>query len=158
MNLNYDTLNKSIENEIKSLYLFYGEEQYLVETVINKIKKKFGEKILGINYILIDDTNIEEVIPSIEMPAFGYDKKLIIVKNSGLFKKDGRKKNGSPIQEKIVEFIKNNMEIINDSVILIFSEIEVDKNIVYEVIEKNGIICNIEELKQVQLVKKLKQI
>ena len=158
MNLNYDTLNKSIENEIKSLYLFYGEEQYLVETVINKIKKKFGEKVLGINYILIDDTNIEEIIPSIEMPAFGYDKKLIIVKNSGLFKKDGRKKNGSPIQEKIAEFIKNNMEIINDSVILIFLEIEVDKNIVYEVIEKNGIICNIEELKQVQLVKKLKQI
>lgn len=158
MELTYDALNKSIDIELKPIYLLYGGEQYLIETVVNKIKKKFGEKLLGINYILIDETNVENIISDIEIPAFGYDKKLIIVKNTGLFKKDGRKKSGSPIQEKLAEFINENYEIIKESVILVFVELEADKNVVYEVISKNGILCNIEELKPVQLVKKLKQI
>ena len=158
MNLTYDALDKNITEGLKSLYLIYGQEQYLVETSVNKIKKKFGEKVQGINYILIDEENVDGLISNIESSAFGYDKKLIIVKNSGLFKKDGRKKAGSPIQEKIADYIENNMDIIEDSVILVFEEISVDKNVVLEKIEKNGIICNIEELKPVQLVKKLKKI
>lgn len=158
MELNYDMLNKNIDTKLNSIYLLYGEEQYLIEMTVNKIKKKFGEKILGINYILIDETNIDDLISNLEMPAFGYDKKLIIVKNSGLLKKDGRKKSGSPIQEKVSEYIKNNYELIEESVILVFIDQEADKNIVYEEISKNGIICKIEELKPFQLVKKLKQI
>lgn len=158
MNLTYDSLNKNIDTKLEALYLLYGKEQYLIEQIINKIKKKFGERLLGINYIIIDETNIDDIIPNIETPSFGYDKKLIVVKNSGLFKKDGRKKAGSPIQEKTAEYIKENLDTIKENVILVFLEQEVDKNIVFEVIEKNGIICNIEELKQIQLVKKLKQI
>ncbi len=158
MNLSYDVLNKSISEELKSLYLLYGEEQYLIETCVNKIKKKFGELLLGINYIILDETNVDNIISDIEMPAFGYDKKLIIVKSAGLFKKDGRKKSGSPLQEKLANYINNNMDIINESVVLIFEEVQADKNVVFEAIEKNGIICNIEELKPMQLVKKLKQI
>ncbi len=158
MNLTYDVLNKSIDKELKSLYLLYGAEQYLIETIVNKIKKKFGEKVLGINYILIDETNIENIVSDIEIPAFGYDRKLIIVKDNVLFKKDGRKKTATPIQEKIAEYIENNMDIIEESIILVFISQEADKNIVFEQIEKNGIVCNIEELKPIQLVKNLKQI
>lgn len=158
MDLTYDALNKNIDTELKPIYLLYGSEQYLIENTVNRIKKKFGEKVLGINYILIDETNVENLISDIEMPAFGYDKKLIIVKNTGLFKKDGRKKTGSPMQEKIAEYIKENYDIIQESVILVFIELEADKNIVFEAISKNGIVCNIEELKPIQLVKKLKQI
>ena len=158
MNLTYDALDKNIATELKPLYLLYGEEQYLIDTCVNKIKKKFGERVLGINYILIDETNIDSLISDIEMPAFGYDKKLIIVKDSGLFKKDGRKKSGSPIQDKVADYIKNNMDIIEESVILVFVETNADKNVVFEQVEKQGIVCNIEELKPIQLVKKLKQI
>ncbi len=113
---------------------------------------------MGINYVLIDESNLEDIIPNIEMPAFGYDKKLIIIKNTSLFKKDGRKKSETPIQEKILDFIKNNIDIIKESVVLVFVNQEVDKNTVFEEIEKNGIVCMIEELKPYQLVKKLKQI
>lgn len=158
MILTYDALDKNIIEGIKPLYLLYGDEQYLIDTAINRIKKKFGELVQGINYIIVDETNIESLISDIESPAFGYDKKLIIVKNSGLFKKDGRRKTGSPIQEKIAEYIKNNMDIIEELVTLVFCEGEADKNIVFEAIEKNGIVCNIEELKPYQLVKKLKGV
>lgn len=158
MELNYDALNKSIDTKLDTIYLLYGGEQYLIETTVNKIKKKFGEKLLGINYILIDETNVENIISDIEMPAFGYDKKLIIVKNAGLFKKDGRKKTGSPIQEKLADYIDKNYDVIEESAILVFVDFEADKNIVFESISKKGIVCNIEELKPIQLVKKLKQI
>jgi len=158
MNLTYEALSQSIDTELKSLYLLYGKEQYLIDTAVNKIKKKFGERLRGINYILIDETNIDNIISEIQMLAFGYDKKLIIVKDSSLFKKDGRKKTGTPIQEKIAEYLKENINLIEESVILVFISSEADKNIVFEQIEKNGIICNIEELKPIDLVKKLKQV
>lgn len=84
---------EGLENELKNgkldnMYLLYGEEIFLLETTLKKIKKLFGEMILGINYIQIDETNINSLIENINMPAFGYEKKLIIVKNSKLFGKE----------------------------------------------------------------------
>ena len=43
MNIDYDSLFKGVSTELKPLYLIYGQEQYLVDTVVNKIKKTFGE-------------------------------------------------------------------------------------------------------------------
>lgn len=158
MQVSYDKLEKSISTKLEPMYLLYGEEKYLIETIVKKIKKSFGELLLGINYVMLDETSIDNLIQNIEMPAFGYDKKLIIVKNSGLFKKDGRRKTLTPLQERIIEYIKNNYEIIEDSNIIIFIEENVDKNQVYEIIEKKALVCNIEFLKPIQLVAKLKKI
>lgn len=158
MQVSYDKLEKEISEELKPMYLLYGEEQYLVETLVKKIKKNFGELLLGINYVVLDDTNVNNLITNIEMPAFGYDKKLIIVKNSGIFKKDGRRKTATPLQERICEYIKNNYEIIEDSNVIVFVEENVDKNAVYEVIEKNAVVCGIDFLKPAQLVTRLKKV
>ena len=156
--MDYDDLEKEINSNLKSLYLLYGQEQYLIDMSIKKIKKKFDELVQGINYILIDESNTEEIIPNIEMPAFGYDRKLIIVKNSGLFKKDGRKKTESPIQEKLSNYINENHDMLDDSVVLVFVEEEADKNSVFDAVSKYGSVCKIDELKINQLVNKLKKI
>ena len=76
-----------------AIYLFYGEETYLLETRVKKIKKEYQQLILGINFIQVDDTNVEELIADLETPAFGFDKKLIIAKNTGIFKKKKRQQN-----------------------------------------------------------------
>ena len=156
--MDYDDLEKEINSNLKSLYLLYGQEQYLIDMSVKKIKKKFDELVQGINYIVIDETNTEEIIPNIEMPAFGYDRKLIIVKNSGLFKKDGRKKTESPIQEKLSNYINENHDMLDDSVVLVFVEEEADKNSVFDAVSKYGSVCKIDELKINQLVNKLKKI
>ena len=75
-----------------SLYLLYGQETYLLEDFVKKIKKSFDKLVEGINLIKIDETNINQLISNIETPCFGFDKKLIIVKDSGLLKKEGKKK------------------------------------------------------------------
>lgn len=158
MQVSYDKLEKSIGSKLEPIYLLYGEEKYLIEAIVKKIKKNFGELLLGINYVMLDETSVDNLIQNIEMPAFGYDKKLIIVKNSGLFKKDGRRKTLTPVQERIVEYIKDNYEIIEDTNIIIFVEEKVDKNQVYEVIEKKAIVCDIEYLKPMQLIARLKKV
>ena len=157
--MTYDLLEKELKSGVlHSIYLFYGDETFLIENAIKKIKKIFGEILQGINYIIIDESLVDDLIYNIESPAFGFDKKLIIVKNSGLFKKDRRKKAGSPIQEKIAKYINENMDIINENVNIIFYETEVDKNNVFDAVNKNGIVCECTELSQMQLVKRLKQI
>ena len=57
-----EELEKDLNNGIlENIYFLYGEEQYLLDIIANKIKKLFGECIKGINYILIDDTNINNI-------------------------------------------------------------------------------------------------
>lgn len=157
------------KGEISSLYLLYGEEEFLLETCVKKIKKIFGELLSGINYIQIDEKNIQNLISDIETPAFGYDKKLIIIKKSGLFKKEGRTKKKETssakkikktetIQEKIATYIKENIETIKETVILVFIEQEIDKNELQKTIDSLGISCEFSKLKPIQIAKRIKAI
>lgn len=42
-----EELEKELKDEkINSIYLLYGEETYLLETAVKKIKKLFGEKVV----------------------------------------------------------------------------------------------------------------
>lgn len=149
------------QGNIHGMYLLYGEETFLLENTLKTIKKIFGEKITGINYIVLDDTNINNIISDIETPAFGYEKKLIISKNTGLFKKDAKKKgknDKSNIKEKLNSYIKENYKEINDSIILVFAEETVEKCELFETIQKFGKVCNFEYQKPYQIQNRLKAI
>lgn len=149
------------QGKIRSIYLLYGEERFLLENVVKNIKKLFGERVQGINYILLDDTNVEQLISNIETPAFGYEKKLIIAKNSGLFKKDVKKKtkNSEEIfKDRLNNYIIENIKTINEACILVFIEEAVDKCTILSTIEKYGAVCNFEYLKPFQISARLKAI
>ena len=160
--LKIEELEKQInEQELKGIYLLYGEEMFLLQQQLNKIKKKFGEVVKGINYIAIDENNIQELIADIETPAFGYPNKLIIARNTGIFKREVKGRSGGASKElknKINEYLKSNIDMINEYVILVFVENEVEKNSIYNTIEKIGIVCNFEEQKPFQIIKRLKSI
>ena len=157
---------EEIEKELKQgklneLYLLYGEEKFLLESCVKLIKKIFGEKILGINYILLDETNIDEIISDIETPAFGYEKKLIIAKNTGLFKKDLKKKGKNDdlnTKNKLNTYISENIDIIKESTIIVFIENSVEKCELLNTIEKVGIVCEFEYQKLNQIQARLKSI
>ena len=102
-----------------------------------------------------------EIISDLETPSFGFEKKLIIAKNTGLFKKEGRKKapkNDQTIKSKLLEYLKENFEYIKDSVILVFVEDEADKSELLDFINKNGIVCNFEYQKPAQIQARIKAI
>ena len=149
------------QNKLRSIYLLYGEETFLLESALKSIIKNFGEKVKGINYILLDETNVGEIISDIETPAFGYEKKLIIVKNAEFFKKDLKKKNKKDItilKEKLNEYIKENIDTINDTVVLVFIEENAEKCELLETIDKLGVVCNFQMQKPFQLQQRLKSI
>ena len=159
--MNVMELEKSLrENNLYSIYLLYGKETYLLENTLRKIKKVFGICKEGLNYIKIDNTNINSLIPELQTPAFGFDKKMIIVKDADVLKKQGKKKNQalSDQVDKIASFIEQNFEYIKDQVVLIFIEDEIEKNNLYKQIEKLGIICNFEQEKLPDLMKRIKYI
>ena len=157
-----ENLEKELKNgNLKSIYLLYGEEIFLLESCLKKIKNLFGECDKGINYILIDETTISEIISDIETPSFGYEKKLIIARNTGILKKEGKRKTGDTykIKEKINQYIEDNIKIINESVILVFVEEEVDeKSELYKTINKNGIVCKFDYQKPLQIEQRIKTI
>ena len=157
-----ENLEKELKSgKLNSLYLLYGEELFLLENNLKKIKTLFGERVKGINYILIDEQNVDEIISDIETPSFGYEKKLIITRNSGLLKKEAKRKqaNTSNIKEKLAYYINENINIINQSVVLVFVEEEADsKNTLYKAIDKNGIVCKFDFQKPIQIEQRIKSI
>lgn len=162
----------SLENSLKqgkleNIYLLYGEERFLLDNCVKKIKKIFGEMINGINYIQIDSNNVQEIISDIETPAFGYPTKLIIAKDTGLFQKSTRKnkkveettkKDENKFEKKLADYIKENISTIQDGVILLFVEQDADKNALYKAIDELGIVCNFEKQKPAELAKRIKSI
>ena len=149
------------QGNLKSLYLLYGEEKFLLESSLKKIKNLFGETLKGINYITIDETNLQEIISDIETPSFGYEKKLIIAKNTGIFKKENKKKTKTDkenIKTKLLDYLKENFEEIKDSIVLVFVEEEADKCELLQFIDKNGVVCNFEFQKPNQIQARIKAI
>lgn len=145
---------------MESLYLFYGEEVYLIEESVKKIKKSFEKLIEGINFIKIDESNIDALISNIQTPCFGFDKKLIIVKNSGILKKEGKKKNSymSALSDKIADYIEKNIDDIKLDNIIVFIEEDVEKSKLYKAIESNGKVYNFEPEKLPNLINRIKSI
>ena len=160
--LKIEELEKELnENKIEGIYLLYGEETFLLEQQLKKIKKLFGETVKGINYILIDENNVQELISDIDTPAFGYEKKLIIARNTGIFKREAKGRSGGAskeLKDKINDYLKENIETIKSTVILVFVENDAEKNTLYNTIEKIGKVCNFEEQKPFQIIKRLKNI
>lgn len=133
------------------VYLLFGEDEYLRNEYLKKIKKAFGDMQLGINYIAIDETNVMQIISDIETPAFGFEKKLIIAKDTGLFKKKNN------FSDKVAIYLEENVANLQD-VELVFVDQEVEKNKLYNTIQKIGKVEEFKEQKMPQLINKVKSI
>lgn len=156
-----ENLEKELKSgKLNSIYLLYGEEIFLLDSCLKKIKNNFGERKAGINEIKLDETNVNSIISDMETPAFGYEKKLIIARNTGLFKKEGKKKISTNLElsSKVAEYIKENNKIVQEAVTLVFIEQEADKNELYKVVEQYGIVCEFQELKPIQIISRMKAI
>lgn len=143
-------------------YILYGEETYLLETYLKKIKKEFGEMHTGINYIELDDENfVNLLMQEIQTPAFGYNKKMIIVKNSGLLKKEAKKKTAGlkELRDTLEEYLKEYEKELKENLVLIFIEDGVEKlNITKTIEAMGGTVCEFKEENPIQLEKRLTAI
>ena len=84
-----EELNRAIKSyTIPRVFFFFGEETYLLENKIKSIKDKIVPKDLvsfNFSYLNSDKITPDEIIEAAEIFPQVSDRRLVVVKNSGLF-------------------------------------------------------------------------
>lgn len=162
--MSLDTLKDQLKNNnIGTLYLFYGEEEYLKKYYLEQIEKKLiDDAMREMNYTLLDGkVSVNDIISNCcNMPFFS-EKKVVLVKNSGLFKPTKKEAEEKPSKasksakkatptEELMDFLKE----IPEHACLVFYEAEVDKRLkLLDVLKKQGVVVEFELQKPAELVK-----
>ena len=87
---------KTIDNdikrqELKKVYLLYGEERYLIRQYRDKLKKALADPDDTMNFSSFegDDINVKEIIDLAETLPFFAERRVIFIEDSKWFKKGG---------------------------------------------------------------------
>lgn len=137
---------KNIDNNIISpVYLLYGEEEYFIDLICDKLVAKIidkSEKEFDLNIFYGKDSTIEMIIESLKKYPMISDKNVVVLKEAQILK--------SKLQ-KLNQFIKRNL--INTILIICYKEKKFDKrNEFYKLVEKAGIIFESKKLYENQIV------
>lgn len=142
--MKYEELSKKIKaHTIPKVFFFYGEEKFLLENMLNTLKGQLVQPELeAFNYLrLEDDVSAEEVTEACEQFPQAAERRLVVVRNSGLFA------NAASKQFKAVKALVGDLP---DFICLVFWEDEFDKkrekNLAF-IEEAGGGIVNFEFLK-----------
>ena len=110
-------INEDINNgNFRQMYLLYGEERYLKRQYREKLKKALcadGDQ-MNVQVYEGKDQNIGEIIDLAETLPFFADRRLILIEDSGLFKKSA---------EELADY----MSSIPETTYFVFAEKEIDK-------------------------------
>ncbi len=156
--MSLEILKKQLKEEkLQNIYLFTGAEEYLIKyytTAISKLIVQEDNK--EFNYINFEGkTDPDSIISNCEtMPMFS-SKKLIVAKNTGLFKaKKGEAASSGNNKKNDKDKLSDYLEKIPDYTCLIFIESELDKRVkLVNVIKKCGLIVEMDYQKPADLVK-----
>ncbi len=112
---------KTIDNDIKmgqirQVYLLYGEEQYLIRQYRDKLKKALVSEDDTMNFGTFSgaDINQKEIIDLAETLPFFAEHRLILIEDSGLFKRGA---------EELADYMAD----VPETTYFVFVEKEVDK-------------------------------
>ncbi|WP_130806602.1 DNA polymerase III subunit delta [Senegalia massiliensis] len=127
------------KNDLKNIYIFLGQEVFLIDFCIEKIKEKYIDpNFETLNYITIDgkDINAVEAINAAETLPFMSEKKLVVINDPSWFSKQAK------IEE--TKDLLSYLDKPSTSTILIFnikrSSIDKRKKIVKTIKKQGGII------------------
>ncbi|MDR5657961.1 DNA polymerase III subunit delta [Serpentinicella sp. ANB-PHB4] len=133
------------KNTFEKVYLFYGEEVYLVKHFANELRKKVVKnEFEELNYIEMDEKefSIDDFVNASETLPFMSNKKLILIKYPELFSSK-KKQLTDEEEEQIISQINN----IPDTTCLVFIAQNVDtRRKLTKTIKKNGKIIDFQKL------------
>ena len=157
--MNYKKIIECIKkNEIENIYLFYGEENYLIDNVLKKLRARLIEPSLEqFNFITIEGKEIsyKNIINACETLPFMAEKRLIYVNGLDIFQ--AKSELFSKEQEnKFIEYIA---KIPKSTTIVFYGNSSVDgrKRITKE-IKKYGVIVEFTKLKEYEFDRWIKSI
>ncbi|WP_105619814.1 DNA polymerase III subunit delta [Vallitalea okinawensis] len=140
-------LKKQIkDSDFKNIYLFYGEENYLKNHYVEKIKEKVIHKDSELMNCEVIEKDVDEgyIINSLETLPFLSDRRLVIIKNSSYF---GAKSTAS---DQLIKVIKD----FPTQTIVIFIEDKIDRrNKFFKAVKSNGYVVEFNYLSENDLAK-----
>lgn len=125
------------------LLLMYGDEDYIIESAVKTVKKKFlapGSEDMDLS--ILDNTNFsaDRLLEAVTTPPWLSSKRVVLVKNSNIFSKD--------TDPDDFKFLKE----IPSSSIVVFSESETDKRKrMYKFFKENAVVAEIKKLDAMNL-------
>ena len=141
------TLKQQIKTgKIGNLYLFFGEEIFVKDMYIDKMKSFVPDGgFADFNFLFLDGKDalgdkMDDALDSFPMMS---EKKLVVVKNSGIFKK---------ASEEVKDFWLERLADVPDYALLIFDEQEADKrSALYKAVQKNGLAVEFAYMKDYEV-------
>ena len=134
-------LNQDIkERKFRPVYCLYGEEAFLKQAYKNRLKEAIlGEDTMNFQSFYGKETNLTEIISLADTMPFFAEKRLILVENSGLFKKDP-------------EPLASYLPTMPESTVILFVEEQVDKrNKLYKKVKDLGYVTELSRQPESQL-------
>lgn len=135
------------ENHICSCYLYYGTEYYLKTRYTDLLKKTLLEpsaETMNMDIFEGNKQSVSSILDSAETLPFLSEKRLIIIKESGLFQQ-GRKND----TERMADYIQN----IPSTTCILFVENDVDKRgKLFKAVSKYGYIAEMNGLSEKELL------
>mgnify|MGYP002647534450 CR=1 FL=1 len=119
--MKYEELNTKINSyTVPKVFFFYGEEKYMLENRINAIKKRLvPDDLAAFNFCVLEGKiSADEVIEAAEQFPQGADRRMVLVRNSGLF---------SNAASKEFKAIKGFVADLPEYICLVFREDDFDK-------------------------------
>lgn len=129
-------LNQDIkQHTFKRIYCLYGEEEYLKRSYKNRLIEAIsGDDTMNVSRFSEKEAEIPAIIEAAETMPFFADYRLVIVEDSGLFKREA---------DKLVEYLDH----VPETTVIIFAESQMDKRSrLYKKVNTVG--CAVEMTKQ----------
>ena len=129
------------KGEFSTVYLLYGEEEFLKQSYKKQLRSAIaGDDTMNLNIFTGRDIDVREIINLSETMPFFADRRLILVEDSGFFKKG---------QEELAEYLPK----VPESTCIVFVEQEVDKrNRLYKAVKEHGRIAELARQEEKDLI------
>lgn len=134
-------------NKLQKLYLFFGEETFLIDLNISRISQLVPDMgFPEFNHIVLSgDNSLIEVSDAIESFPMMAEKKLIIINDSGAFK--------SKVSADTKQFYLDRIQNLPEDTVVIFRETDVDKRgSLYKAAQKYGWVGEFNHLDDSDLI------
>ena len=124
--VSFDNLKSLIsEKKLNSLLLLSGEEDYYCEYAVNAIKKQYlAEGSEQMDFVKINfeskGFDLDKIDENVMLPPWMSEKRIVVVRNSGIFSAADPKKD---LADTFTEFVAT----IPDTTLLIFWDDKIDK-------------------------------
>lgn len=157
-NLTYNDMLNNIKNDnIKSLYLFYGQETYLINDIVTRLEQRLiNPDFKSMNFIKLDGSNInyESLINACETLPFMDSRKIVLINDCSYFKnkrsesKDDNDENG---MEELCTYFGRLPETV---VLILVAGEQLDKRRkLYASVKKHGDIVEFKQLSDAETMK-----